>query len=131
MREQSNTQLDFFAFVEEMVTLGFLVWGDVLVVDNATVHVSKRYWRQIEDYLLGCGVMIVTLPTYSPELNPCELVFARVKGYMRSECASFYDPTIGRSMSPPFKEMLGAALSAISFEELDAYYRHCRNPTSV
>ena len=37
------------------------------------------------DAIEALGVHIIRLPTYSPELNPCELIFGRAKRYLRDE----------------------------------------------
>ena len=50
-----------------------------LVMDNASVHKGDA----VERALRGSGVEPIYLPPYCPEFNPCELVFAQVKGAMR------------------------------------------------
>ena len=51
-----------------------------LVMDNAPVHMGPR----VRDALHRIGVEPVYLPPYSPELNPCEMVFSQVKRGLRS-----------------------------------------------
>jgi transposase len=55
-----------------------LVAGDLLVADNAAIHKSREIIPTLRVALATAGVRMVFLPTYSPELNPCELVFAQV-----------------------------------------------------
>jgi transposase len=84
-------------------------------------------WNQIQEYLLQHGVTVVTLPTYSPELNPCELVFARVKRHLRSESVNFYDQETNLPQQIPFQLLLATALEQISDFELGSYYRAAKD----
>ncbi len=115
-------------FVRSLVESGFLQPGDVLVIDNARVHTGKTHWNEVLDILLTNGVSLVRLPTYSPELNPCELVFASVKKYMRSQPDSIYHSNTRAQNDQTFNKLLKEALSLISPMELENYYRHCRAP---
>lgn len=76
MRENSNTQFDFLAFLTYLVEHNHLTAGDYLVCDKATVHVGSSTSDLVFELLASAGVTLVVLPAYSPELNPCELVFA-------------------------------------------------------
>jgi len=79
-----NGGLQFLEFVKTLFAQNVLVPGDVFVMDNSSIHFSLA----IRDELIGMfdnnGVRLVFLPVYSPELNPCEFVFAQVKNYLRS-----------------------------------------------
>jgi len=83
LREESNNQWDFLEFITFLVDKGHLVEGDVLVIDNCAVHAGEDSSNALFSLLEVAGVKLVFLPTYSPELNPCELVFAEVKNYLR------------------------------------------------
>ncbi len=69
----------FDAFVEQ-VLLPELRAGDLVVLDNLSSHKSERARRLIESR----GARLAFLPPYSPDLNPIELVFAKVKQQLRS-----------------------------------------------
>jgi len=77
-RIQSNTAFDFLLFLCDLVRLGELVAGDVLVLDNAPVHYSADIAPAVDLLVAAAGVRLLFLPVYSPELNPCELVFAHM-----------------------------------------------------
>ena len=49
-------------------------------MDNATIHHLQR----VQDMILGVGVLIRFLPAYSPDLNPIEEVFSKVKQHSRA-----------------------------------------------
>jgi transposase len=82
-RVGSNTAADWLAYVQSLVTSGHLVAGDILIVNNASIHAAAEIRDPLMALLTTAGVRYLTLPTYSPELNPCELVFAQVKQYIR------------------------------------------------
>lgn len=126
-REETNTQRDFFNCLIDMVETQVLIPGDFLVMDNAAVHTGTTLETEIYDYLTNAGITPVALPTYSPELNPCELVFARVKYYIKSFDAIQRDEQ-GREVVKPFEQLLGESLASISSQELLSMYQHCRYP---
>jgi len=82
-REQSNTSKDFLDFVYSAVATGCLLAGDVFIVDNARVHWAADTANELSRLLEEANVRLVFTPTYSPELNPCEFVFAQVKRFLR------------------------------------------------
>lgn len=69
----------FEAFVEQVLVPG-LRPGDVVIMDNLSSHKRQRIREMIEKV----GARLVFLPAYSPDLNPIELVFAKVKQLLRS-----------------------------------------------
>src|SRR5207249_11250761 len=69
----------FEAFVQQ-VLCPQLRGGDVVVLDNLSSHKRKRTRELIE----SAGAQLLFLPPYSPDLNPIELVFSKVKQLLRS-----------------------------------------------
>ena len=69
----------FEAFVEH-VLVPELRSGDVVIMDNLSSH--KR--RRVRDRIEAAGARLVFLPAYSPDLNPIEMIFAKVKQSLRS-----------------------------------------------
>jgi len=69
----------FEAFVEQ-VLVAELRPGDMVVMDNLSSHKRSRTRELIE----ATGAQLEYLPPYSPDLNPIEMVFAKVKGLLRS-----------------------------------------------
>jgi len=72
----------FEAFVEQAL-VPQLRPGDVVVMDNLSSHKRARTRELIE----AAGAELEYLPPYSPDLNPIEMVFAKVKGLLRSLAA--------------------------------------------
>ena len=76
----------FEAFVEQ-VLVPELRLGDVVVMDNLSSHKRYRVRELIED----ASAHLVFLPAYSPDLNPIELVFPKVKQLLRSRACRTRD----------------------------------------
>jgi transposase len=68
----------FLAWCEQMLTPA-LRPGDVVVMDNLAAHKVAGVRRAIE----ACDATLLYLPPYSPDLNPIENAFAKLKAYVR------------------------------------------------
>lgn len=68
----------FLAYVEH-VLLPTLAPGDTVIIDNLGSHKSKR----VRSVLRTAGARLAFLPPYSPDLNPIEQVFAKLKHLLR------------------------------------------------
>lgn len=115
----SNTQWDFLAFVIKMVARKQLVCGDYLVIDNATVHHGAASWDALQHLLKIMGVELIFLLKYSPEFNPCELVFAMMKNWL---CWH-------HSLTNPLWVEILVSLACISFNK--AYYWKCTQADKI
>lgn len=61
--------------------------GDVVILDNLNVHKSPRAAEALAEQ----GAWFLFLPKYSPDLNPIEMAFARLKQLLRKAKARTYD----------------------------------------
>lgn len=61
--------------------------GDVVVLDNLGSHKGKAVRRAIR----GAGAHLLFLPAYSPDLNPIEQLFAKLKHWLRRFSARSWD----------------------------------------
>jgi transposase len=86
--------------------------GQIVIMDNLSVHKSKWVRELIEDR--GCQLWL--LPSYSPDFNPIEEAFSKVKGLLRKAKA--------RTLEMLF-EATREALYAVSKEDARGYFRHC------
>jgi transposase len=68
----------FLAYVEQ-VLLPTLKPGDIVIIDNLGSHKGKAVRRAIR----AAGAKLFFLPPYSPDLNPIEQVFAKLKALLR------------------------------------------------
>jgi transposase len=103
---------DLFVAYVERVLVPTLAAGDVVVMDNLSSHKRARVRELIE----GAGCTVLFLPPYSPDLNPIELAFAKLKALLRKA---------GLRTVDGLWEFLGQALDAFSPEECRNYFRHC------
>ncbi len=72
----------FLAYVHQ-VLLPELRRGDIVICDNLSSHKVKGAREAIAD----CGAQLLYLPAYSPDLNPIELAFSKLKGLLRHAAA--------------------------------------------
>ena len=85
--------------------------GDIVIIDNLAAHKSPRAEKAIRDR--GAGILF--LPPYSPDLNPIEMAFAKLKTLLRAKAArtidalwqeighicDLFSPKNAKTISPP------------------------------
>jgi transposase len=108
--EGSTDARVFHTYLEE-VLLPTLERGRV-VMDNLSAHKGERVRELIE----GKGCELVYLPPYSPDFDPIEQAFSKLKGYLRAACARGRDALM---------EVIGEALSTITASDAEGYFEHC------
>jgi transposase len=86
--------------------------GQVVIADNLSVHQNARARALIE--AAGCSLRF--LPPYSPDFNPIELAFAKLKEGLRAAAAR---------TTAALDQAIAAQLDAVTAAEARAYYRHC------
>lgn len=85
--------------------------GQLVILDNLSVH--KRIEARAAIEAAGCQIRF--LPAYSPDFNPIELVFSRLKAQLRAGGARSIDPVM---------EAIGASLNAVTADDARACFRH-------
>jgi transposase len=101
----------FLAYVEH-VLVPELTEGDVVVLDNLQPHKAKGVREMIE----AAGAKLLYLPPYSPDFNPIENMWSKVKQYLRSAAARTFDA---------LQEAVTSALNTITPDDCVGYFRHC------
>jgi transposase len=101
----------FRAYVEQ-VLVPTLRPGDVVVLDNLAVHKHPEIRAAIE----AAGAQLRFLPPYSPDLNPIELAFAKLKAFLRAARPRTFDQVC---------ELIAAALERFTPAECRNFVRHC------
>jgi transposase len=86
--------------------------GQVVVMDNLSSHKGPRLRELIEER--GCELLY--LPPYSPDLNPIELAFSKLKASLRRARARTFEALI---------EAMGWALDEINERDTRGSFRHC------
>ena len=97
----------FLAYVEQ-VLVPALKPGDIVIIDNLGSHKGKAVRRAIR----AAGAKLFFLPPYSPDLNPIEQVFAKLKTLLRKAAERTVEATWQR---------IGALLSCFTSQECANY----------
>lgn len=86
--------------------------GDIVVLDNLSSHKTTAATRAIE----AVGAKIAFLPPYSPDLNPIENVFSKIKQLVRG---------IRPKTWPQIIDAAKQALLEVSFDDIENAFIHC------
>ena len=90
----------FLAYIEQVLT-PTLAPGDIVIMDNLSCHKSPAVRRAIE----AVGAQLWFLPKYSPDFNPIELAFAKLKAILR-KAAVAHGRSCGTQLAPPCPAMI-------------------------
>jgi transposase len=98
-------------FIEELLA-PTLNRGDLVFMDNCPIHKMD----EIEDIIEACGAWVLFLPPYSPDLNPIEHGWSKVKTRLRA-------------LKPrTLEEVLTAlvdAFATVTAQDIRGWFRHC------
>ena len=108
--EGSTTARVFETYVEKVLAPS-LKESQTVVMDNLSAHKPKRIRELIEQR--GCE--LVYLPSYSPDYNPIEEAFAKIKNLLRKAAARSKETLI---------EAIGAALKAVTADDIRGFFEH-------
>jgi transposase len=101
----------FRAYVEQSLAPA-LAPGDVVVLDNLAAHKVDG----VRQAIAAAGASILYLPPYSPDLNPIEQLFAKLKALLRNAAARTRDA---------LWSTIGHILETLSPSECANYLNHC------
>jgi transposase len=108
--EGATDALAFEAYVEHFMA-PTLKEGQVVVLDGLGAHRTEKVRELIE----ARGADLVFLPSYSPDLNPIEEAFSKIKALVRKACARVRE-ALG--------EAIGRALAAVTTEDAAGWFAH-------
>jgi transposase len=108
--EGATSATVFESYVEQLLA-PTLRRGQIIVVDNLSAHKSERVRELIE--ARGCELLY--LPPYSPDFNPIEEAFSKIKGLLRKAQARSREALV---------EALGRAISAVSAMDARGFFKH-------
>jgi transposase len=114
INDGTNDGFSFLQFVCDAVWSGYIGRGDIMVMDNSSVHRRRDMRPFLDDLFASVGSTYVYLPAYSPELNPCEFAFAHMKNWLRR------NPSL-----QPLPRRLAQALAEVEIGDTLNYYKHC------
>lgn len=101
----------FLAYVQQ-VLVPTLKDGDLVVMDNLASHKRAGVRESIE----AAGARLLYLPPYSPDLNPIELAFSKLKSLLRTSAERTVDALWSR---------IGQLLDHFPAQQCRNYFRHC------
>lgn len=101
----------FYGYIQQCV-VPTLQPGDVLFMDNLSAHKVAG----IEALIEACGAQLIYLPPYSPDFNPIEWAWAKVKTIVRRLKARTF---------PDLIAALKEALLAITPQDIQGWFVHC------
>jgi transposase len=106
----------FVAYVEQQLATALRA-DDIVIMDNLAVHKIAGVRMAIE----AAGAKLLYLPPYSPDLNPIEMVFAKLKSQLRAAAIRTVDA---------LWNAVGELATALTPAECANFIRHCGYPQS-
>ncbi len=101
----------FAAYLREFL-LPTLVPGQIIVMDNLSVHKDKR----VRPLIAGAGCLLLYLPAYSPDLTPIEQAFSKIKEYLRRA---------GARSRQALDAAITAAMATVTAQDANGWFTHC------
>lgn len=112
MSLEGATDRDAFEAYVDQVLVGTLRRGDIVVMDNLQPHKSTRAAESIASK----GAELWFLPPYSPDFNPIEKMWSKVKANLRKAKAR---------TQIALEHAVASALKSISAQDAKFWFRHC------
>ncbi|MCH7559596.1 MAG: IS630 family transposase [Planctomycetes bacterium] len=106
------TTKDIFKAYVEHILLPTLKAGDIVVLDNLSAHKNK----EIRDLIESIGAELWFLPPYSPDLNPIEKMWSKIKSILRRLKARTEEALINA---------VAKALDAITANDVKGWFESC------
>lgn len=85
---------------------------DIVVMDNLSSHKNSKARAALE----AAGVRILDLPPYSPDLNPIEKMWSKIKALLRGTKARSFEALVAA---------IGKALTAVTQEDIRGWFQSC------
>jgi transposase len=111
MTIEGATDADAFEAYVEHVLAPTLKEGQVVVLDGLGAHRTQKVRELVE----GRGADLLFLPSYSPDLNPIEEAFSKIKGIVRK---------VGARIRGALVEAIERALAAVRPEDVAGWFAH-------
>ncbi len=112
MAVDAATSGEVFRVYVEHILIPTLREGDIVVLDNLSAHKDKLALQLIEDI----GAKVRFLPPYSPDLNPIEKMWSKVKQLLRGAKARSHESLL---------DAIGVALGCVSEADALGWFASC------
>lgn len=120
--ENAVTGADFRQFIEGLLPC-MNKWPlplSVLIIDNASIHKVAGLRELVEER----GMRLLYLPSYSPDLNPIELSFSSIKGWLHANHDHVNQELVVKEGN--VYNALWQAVHSVSTKKARGWYKHCR-----
>lgn len=117
MSIEGATDGEVFSAYLEKVFCPTLRKGDIVIMDNLSVHKADHVRQAIE----ACGAQLIYLPRYSPDFNPIEQCWSKIKAALRA---------IGARTTSELDRALTSVIDLISKADARAWFAHCDYPVN-
>ena len=107
----SATDTDVFTAYVEQVLAPSLRPGDIVVVDNLSPHKAAGIREKIE----AAGAELWYLPPYSPDMNPIEGMWSKIKAWLRKVKARTFDTLV---------EAIAEALNHVTIDDAQGWFQY-------
>jgi len=91
--------------------------GDLVICDNLGSHKVSG----VEEAITDCGAELLYLPAYSPDLNPIEMAFSKLKALLRQAAARTWEQLL---------QAIAEALNSFSPQQCSNFLRHANYATN-
>ena len=112
MTIEEATDGDIFLAYVEQVLCPALRPGDVVIMDNLSAHKVAG----VRELIQAAGAELIYLPPYSPDLNPIEKAWAKLKQFLRA---------LKARTAEALEQAITQALPHITPDNARAWFRHC------
>jgi transposase len=106
------TTKDVFKAYVEQILLPTLKAGDIVVLDNLSAHKNQ----EVRDLIESFGAELWFLPPYSPDLNPIEKMWSKIKSILR---------TLKARTEKALIDAIAKALDAITANDVKGWFESC------
>ena len=106
------TNKDVFQAYVQHILLSTLRPGDIVVLDNLSAHKNQ----EVRDLIESVGAQLWFLPPYSPDLNPIEKMWSKIKSILR---------TLKARTEKALINAIAKALEAVTISDVNGWFESC------
>lgn len=106
------TDCEVFRAYVQQVLCPQLRPGDIVIMDNLSPHKAPDIRQSIE----AAGASLLYLPPYSPDFNPIENMWSKLKTHLRSAAARTFDTLC---------DAIAAGLATITQDDCNGFFQNC------
>ena len=117
--EECTNESSFFKFLMFLIKRGVLCRGDIIIVDNCSIHMKGDNISLQQALFEEHGILMMALPPYHPKFNPTELVFQTLLSRLCSERARYNSINADN-----FKDAISIEMTDFNLQDVISFYQH-------